>query len=230
MASRVRLPSISLIVARSYPGNVIGYKNKLPWHIKSDLRRFRIITTGHAVIMGRATFDSIGRALSNRTNIVMSTNAILSNQDVIDVDGETQLYWANNRENALFVADISSILRDVDDIFIIGGERMYELFDELVNRVFLTEVFDDFEGDSFFKKKFRSKEWKYLVEEDHSKNYAGDDHNYRFTMLERRERRYRHQYLTQFYTEQADKIEWMKRNIPLNAKIVQSYIQNHLDL
>ena len=57
MAGRVRLPSISFIVARSYPGNVIGYKNKLPWRIKSDLKRFRRITNGHAIIMGRSTFE-----------------------------------------------------------------------------------------------------------------------------------------------------------------------------
>ena len=230
MSTRVRLPSISLIVARSYPEYVIGSKGKLPWHISCDLKRFRRITTGHAVIMGRATFDSIGRALPNRTNIVMTNSKILNNDAFIRIDEDTQLYWANDRENALFVADISSILREMEDIFIIGGEKMYELFDALVNRVYLTEVFDSFQGDAFFNKQFKMPEWKCLVEEDYSRNYNGDDFPHRFTILERRERRHRYQYLTQFYTEQAGKAEWIKCNVKLPQKKISEYIQAHLDL
>src|SRR5208283_5180300 len=134
MASRVRLPSISLIVARSYPGNVIGYQNKLPWHIKSDLKRFKSITSGHVIIMGRSTFDSIGRVLPERTNIVMSATPRPSIGPSFQADETTQLFWTNRREDALFLADVISIWRKVDDIFVIGGEKMYTLFDDLVNR------------------------------------------------------------------------------------------------
>src|SRR5208337_621034 len=103
MASRVRLPSISLIVARSYPGNVIGYKNKLPWHLNSDLRRFREITIGHVVIMGRNTFNSIGRPLPNRTNIVLTRDTSFVNSLSINFGEETQLCWSNTFEDSLLI-------------------------------------------------------------------------------------------------------------------------------
>src|SRR5882724_3180559 len=128
MSNRARMPSISFIVARSSPGNVIGYENKLPWHLKSDLKRFREITTGHVVIMGRATFESIGRPLPNRTNIVLSRNPALTNSGGINFDEGTQLTWTNTFEDALLTADIISICRQKSDIFVIGGEAMYKLF------------------------------------------------------------------------------------------------------
>src|SRR5277367_244237 len=140
MSNRVRLPSISFIVARSYPGNVIGYKNRLPWHLKSDLRRFRQITTGHAIILGRATFDSIGRVLPNRTNVVLSKNPRHANVEGLAIDEETNLYWTSTREDALHYADLVSIIRGKHDIFIIGGQTMYTLFHDLVNKVYLTQV------------------------------------------------------------------------------------------
>ena len=213
MAARVRLPSISFIVARSYPGNVIGHQNKLPWHIKSDLRRFRLITTGHAIIMGRSTFESIGRALPDRANIVVSRSKQLPNQPTIASDNGTQLFRANSLENALFIADITSICRGHDELFVIGGEAMYSLFDELVNRVYLTEVFDNSPGDAFFKKRFTSKKWKIVQEQDFPKNCEGDDYPHRFSILQKRDRKYRYEFVAQFFTNKIEKYEWLKNQI-----------------
>src|SRR5277367_3957552 len=133
MPSRVRLPSISFIVARSYPGNVIGYKNKLPWHLKSDLKRFREITMDHVIIMGRTTFESIGRVLPRRTNVVMSRNSLYQNENGQIIDEETNLYVTATFEDALFYSDVVSILREKKDIFVIGGSMLYDLFAPFVN-------------------------------------------------------------------------------------------------
>jgi dihydrofolate reductase len=230
MAGRVRLPSISFIVARSYPGNVIGHKNKLPWHIKSDLKRFRRITTGHAIIMGRSTFESIGRALPDRTNIVMSRTNKLSNQTTLTSENGTQLFWASSLEDALFAADITSICRGEDELFVVGGEAMYSLFDAFVNRVYLTEVFDNFPGDAFFKKRFTLKEWKFVEEHDYPKNYEGDDYPYRFSILQRRDRKYRYEFVTKFFTDKLKKYEWLKNQIKSNKPKVEQYIQNNLEV
>ena len=230
MAGRVRLPSISFIVARSYPGNVIGYKNKLPWRIKSDLKRFRRITNGHAIIMGRSTFESIGRALPDRANIVVSRSQNLSNQTRLTSDNGIQLFWATSLEDALFVADITSICRGHDELFVIGGEAIYSLFDELVNRVYLTEVFDNSPGDAFFKKRFTSKEWKYVEEQDFPKNCEGDDYPHRFSILQKRDRKYRYAFVSQFFTDKLEKYEWLKNQIKSNKPRVDQYIQNNLDL
>ncbi|MGI9464727.1 MAG: dihydrofolate reductase, partial [Aestuariivirgaceae bacterium] len=92
---RVTMPSISFIVARSYPGNVIGCENELPWSLKTDLKNFRTITTGHVVVMGRKTLESIGKPLPNRTNVVLSREESKKSNGV---------YWAGNVEDALFIA------------------------------------------------------------------------------------------------------------------------------
>jgi dihydrofolate reductase len=230
MAGRVRLPSISFIVARSYPGYVIGYKNKLPWHIKSDLKRFRRITSGHTIIMGRSTFESIGRALPDRTNIVMSRGNKLSNQTTLTSDNGTQLFWAASLEDALFAADITSICRGQDELFVIGGEAMYSLFDNLVNRIYLTEVFSEFLGDAFFKKRFKTKDWKYVEEQDFPKNYQGDDYPHRFSILQKRDRKYRYEFVTQYFTDKLEKCEWLKVQIKSNKPKFKQYIQNNLDI
>ena len=230
MASRVRLPSISFMVARSYPGNVIGYKHTIPWHVKSDLKRFREITIQHAIIMGRSTYNSIGRALPKRANIVMTRDHKTLNTSVIHYDNETQIYFANTMEDALFAADIISICLEQEDIFIIGGETIYSLFDELVNRVYLTEVFGDFSGDAFFKKAFPSKKWITLKEEDYSKNYVGDEFGHRFSILQRRERRYRYEFVSKFFTERLQKSEWLKSQVKSHKRNVDKYIENHLEL
>lgn len=230
MASKVRLPSISFIVARSYPGNVIGYKNKLPWHIRSDLRQFKRITTGHAIIMGRSTFELVGRALPDRANIVMTRSNNLSNTSAISYDNGTQLYWATTREDALFAADVISICREKDDLFVIGGETMYALFDDVVNRVYLTQVFEELTGDAFFNKAFSLKQWKTLKEEEYSKNDEGDQFGHRFSILQRRDRKYRYEFVSKFFTNKLEKYEWLKNQVKSHKRTVDDYIQRNLEI
>jgi len=232
MSNRVRLPSISFIVARSYPGNVIGYKNRLPWHLKSDLKRFRQITSGHAIILGRATFDSIGRVLPNRTNVVLSKNPRHANVEGLAIDEETNLYWTSTREDALHYADLVSIIRGKQDIFIVGGQTMYTLFHDLVNKVYLTQVFGQFDGDAFFDNTFPAPEWKALDELDVTKNDNGDDFSYRFSVYERRERRSRYEryeFVARFFTDNSNRDKWLQTKMKVSEERVDTYIQGNLD-
>ena len=122
MAQQAKMPSISFIVARSYPGNVIGFQNQLPWHLQTDLKRFRKITSGHVIVMGRKTHESIGKMLPKRTNIVLTSKRSPINSRLIDIELDTQLIFTNNIEETLFVADVISICKELVDIFVIGGQ------------------------------------------------------------------------------------------------------------
>ncbi|MDR3408033.1 MAG: dihydrofolate reductase [Methylovirgula sp.] len=225
MAKYVEMPSISFIVARSYPGCVIGCDNKLPWHLRSDLRRFREITTGHVVIMGSKTFASIGRPLPNRANVVLS-NEVRSNDGPIVADGP--LFWASNREAALYLADLVSIANEKIDFFVIGGERIYSLFldADLINKVYLTEVFADVAGDAYFRYKFARDKWRLLHEEDLSAS-EHDDYGSRFLIYERKERRNRLRWLSEFYTDKLSKTEWVSQYLKEHRREINSYEQAH---
>jgi dihydrofolate reductase len=230
LTMRARMPSISFIVARSYPGNVIGYKNALPWHLRSDLKNFRKITTNHVIIMGRKTHVSIGKALPNRTNLVMTRSEILANRHEIDVDSDTDLIFTNTYEDTLFVADVVSICRGNGDIFIIGGGTMYELFGRFVNRVFLTQVIANVQGDAFFNMEFDRKEWKTVSEESFAKEEGINDYPFMFSVLERRERQYRHKLIKNFMTEIEIKRSWIKKNLDMNRPKFEKYFQENLEL
>src|SRR5215470_13252515 len=117
----MRLPSISYVVARSWPDSIIGRRNVMPWHLRTDLQRFKTITIGHPIIMGRKTFLSIGRALPGRVNIVLSRGAEFDPNNGLWHHDETMLLWAENRESALFFADVISIAKEKSDFFVIGG-------------------------------------------------------------------------------------------------------------
>ncbi len=125
---------ISLIAAMA-ENRVIGRNNKMPWYLPSDRKRFHAITRGHPVIMGRKTFESIGRPLSNRTNIV------LSRQKAYAVPG------------CIVVHDIDSAFAacaGADEVFVCGGE---EIFQETINRadrIYLTIIHCNVEGDAYF--------------------------------------------------------------------------------
>jgi dihydrofolate reductase len=217
------MPSISTIVARSYPGDVIGYKNKLPWQMKSDLKRFREITTGHVVIMGRTTFLSIGRALPNRTNIVLTRDTSLINDNSLSFEDETQLCWSNTPEDALLIADIISICRQKKDIFVIGGNYMFDIYEKFVDKVFLTEVFAEVIGDAYFVKKFPTDEWKTKEEKEYQKNDTGDQYNSRFSIYEKRNKTTREEFISRFFTEQVEKKQWLSMQVKKNISKIISY-------
>ena len=116
---------------------VIGKNNALIWHLPADLKRFKALTTGHVIIMGRKTFESIGRPLPNRTTIVISRQQDLKIEGVI---------LAHSVEEAILKA--KSISRD--DIFIVGGAEIYQLSLPLADQILVTQLHDIFEGDAFF--------------------------------------------------------------------------------
>jgi len=124
------------LVAAIASNNVIGKENSLPWNIPEDLKRFKQMTSGHTILMGRKTFDSIGRPLPNRQNIVMTKD------ENFDQEG---IKVINDFDEALELIKESN-----DDIFVIGGSKIYELFEPVANSLAITRILKDFEGDAFF--------------------------------------------------------------------------------
>lgn len=125
------------IIAALTKDNVIGKAGKLPWHISDDLKNFRKLTSGNSVVMGRKTFESIGKPLPNRHNIVVSSS--LSVVPGIDV--------CSSLEDALEKA--KSYGRD---IFIIGGANLYQAAVPLVDKLYLSHVKESYDGDTYFPK------------------------------------------------------------------------------
>ena len=133
-------PIISIIAAVSL-NRVIGNSGAIPWHIKGELPRFKAITTGHAVIMGRVTFQSIvqslGHILPNRTNIVITRDAAFQAPGCIVCSSLTE---ALEKAKAI----------EPDEIFIIGGGQVYAEAIGIADKLYLTLVHKEFEGDTFF--------------------------------------------------------------------------------
>ena len=131
---------ISLIVAVSRNG-AIGLNNQLPWYLPEDLKYFKSVTMGKPLIMGRKTFDSIGRPLPGRANIVLTRDPQWTSDGVEVVQSV---------EQALVAGEISCEAADVDEIMVIGGEQIYRMTIDLADRIYLTQVDTDVEGDAFF--------------------------------------------------------------------------------
>ena len=127
---------ISLIVAAAQNG-VIGRDNQLIWRLPDDLKQFKRLTTGHPIIMGRKTFDSIGKPLPNRTSIVITRSKEWCMEGVLVV---------NSIEEAVEVAQKT----DTEEVFVIGGAEIYRLTLPIDDKIYLTEVRADFEGDAYF--------------------------------------------------------------------------------
>lgn len=125
---------INIIVAVAKNG-VIGDKNSLLWHIREDMVHFRTLTSGHPVIMGRKTYDSIGRPLPKRTNVVITRDTELQ------IEGCTM---AHSLEEAIALFDPQ------EEIFIIGGAQIYAQALPLAHRIYLTVVERDYQGDTSF--------------------------------------------------------------------------------
>ena len=160
----------SLIVAVG-ENNEIGKNNQLLWHIPEDLKNFKKITTGKTVIMGRNTYESIGRALPNRKNIVLSKNLLKIEEKI----KEDKKKYENESTKLEFYDDFLKVIdkyKDLDEeIFIIGGGQIYEKSLELgiVKRIYMSHVdFSDADADAYFPKVDLGK-WVTLTEE----NYDG---------------------------------------------------------
>jgi dihydrofolate reductase len=141
---------ISIIVARSTQG-VIGRDNELPWRLPADLKHFKSTTLGHPIIMGRNTWESLGRPLPDRRNIVISRTPGFSAEDA-----ET----FSSLEDALSACETS------DQVFIIGGAQVYEQAIEFADEMIITEVQIDVVGDAHFPE-FEEEDWRVTNFEEH---------------------------------------------------------------
>lgn len=158
--------TLSIIVAAAENG-VIGHNNNLIWHLSSDLKHFKNITTGHTVIMGRKTFESMGKALPNRRNIVITAN---------------KAYTAPGCE---IVPDIESALQlaaQEEEAFIIGGGTIYRAIWEKADKLYLTRVHTAPTGDISIPE-VKASEWQEISREAHP---ANEKNEYDYTFLEYR--------------------------------------------
>jgi len=140
---------ISIIVAVAQ-NNVIGKNNDLLWHIPRDMKHFKETTTGHHIISGRKTFESFGKPLPKRTNIIITRNKNYLQDGCIVV---------NSLENAINYA------KNDTEIFIIGGGEIYKQALNYADRIYLTKVHHSFDGDTFFPE-INPKEWKEIKKSD----------------------------------------------------------------
>ncbi len=150
----------------------IGKNASLPWRLPGELARFKKITTGHPIIMGRKTYESIGRPLPGRTNIVVTRHSDFSKEGVL---------VAHNLEDAFKMAQNQE---GGQEIFVIGGAEIFKQVLSTTDRLYLTMIEGKFEGDVFFPK-IDLKNWKEIsrekVEKDSKNNY-----NFEFITYERR--------------------------------------------
>jgi dihydrofolate reductase len=158
---------VSLIVAMERNG-VIGRDGGLPWHLSTDLRRFKQLTMGHHIIMGRKTFESIGRLLPGRTSVVVTRQSD---------------FVAPGAIIAHCLPDAVAAASNDDEAFIIGGAEIYQQALDIVDRIYLTEVDADVPGDARFPDFDRS-EWAVADRTEHPADER-NDHPHTFTVLER---------------------------------------------
>lgn len=144
------MTSLSLIVAVASNGT-IGINNTLPWHLPEDLKRFRALTTGHHIIMGRKTYESLNRLLPDRTTVIVT----------------------RNRDYAVPGAVITHSLQeavascgDDPEAFLIGGAELYAEGFELADKLYLTEIHAEYEGDAFLPA-FDCQQWREIARESH---------------------------------------------------------------
>jgi len=154
--------NITIIVAAA-ENNAIGKDNDLIWNLPDDLKRFKKLTLGHCIIMGRKTFDSFPGLLPNRKHIIISN--------------KSKKYF---QENVIVVNNINDALKAAEDDenpFIIGGGQIYKLALDYSNKIELTRVHEKFEADTFFPEIDETK-WKLINSEKHEKD---ENHNLSFT-------------------------------------------------
>lgn len=151
-----------IMIAATAENNALGKNNVLIWHLPDDFKRFKFLTTGHHIIMGRKTFESFPKPLPNRTHIVISNQENYAPEGCIVV---------NSLEKALSIAPKS------EDVFIIGGGQIYQIALPFTDKIELTKVHENFEADAFFPE-LSPNEWELNSEEFHPKD---EKHLFEFT-------------------------------------------------
>ncbi len=162
------------IIAAVSNNNVIGNENRLIWHMPADLKRFKNITIGHTLIMGRKTFQSIGKPLPGRTTIVVTS------QEELDIQGCPK---ATSFKEAI------KLVKDEKEVFIVGGAEIYQqaIKSYYTKKIYLTRIFADFEGDTYFPEIYPEK-WELIERID----YEPDEKNiypYAFLVYKRKVRK-----------------------------------------
>lgn len=159
-----RTSNISLIAAMGR-NRVIGRDGQMPWHLPDDLKYFKQKTLGHTVIMGRKTWDAMGRMLPNRRNVVVSRNADFRADGAIVV---------NSLDEALRHG--SEGAAGQQELFVIGGEQIYRMAMEKADRIYLTRIDAEFQGDAYFPE-FDERHWRCVSREPHP---ADERHAHKF--------------------------------------------------
>lgn len=160
---------ISLLVAMDR-NHVIGYENDMPWHLPRDLKHFKEKTTGQTIIMGRKTFDSIGKALPNRKNIVLTRQKDYTEKDVEVIYHLDQIY------------EIAKA-NPVEELFIIGGGNLYQQVLPHADRMYITQIDDSFNGDTHFPS-FSKADWS-LTKKTKGVKDSKNPYNYYFLQYDR---------------------------------------------
>lgn len=161
---------LSIIVAKA-KNNTIGKDNKLLWHIPDDLKRFKQLTTNHNIIMGRKTFESLGRILPNRKHIIFSQNPDFK------IDNE-------NIEIVHSMLQIQQYIEDEEENFVIGGAMIYNLLMPYVTKMYVTEIDKDFEGDTVFPR-INDDKWQEISREEGPKDEE-NDFKYEYVIYKRK--------------------------------------------
>ncbi|WP_455481597.1 dihydrofolate reductase [Bartonella sp. B35(2025)] len=163
------------LIAAVAKNNVIGRKGAIPWRLSTDLQRFKALTLGRPIIMGRKTWDSLKHPLSGRTNIVITRNCTFTAEGAI---------IAHSFSEAYCIAKSVASKDGADAIFIIGGGEIFQQALSIAGKIFLTEVLDSIEGDSFFPV-FDKEEWT-IVQMQYIPEGDKDSHPTRFVVYERK--------------------------------------------
>ena len=156
------------IIAALAENRVIGVNNTLPWRLPNDLKHFRRLTTGHAIILGRKNYESIGKPLPERTNIVITRNRDFRAHGCL---------VAHSLDEAL------ALSRNDPEIFVIGGAEIYRAALAHTNRLYLTRVHATITGDTYFPE-FDETEWREISRERHERDER-HAYDYSFVVLER---------------------------------------------
>ena len=158
---------LSIVVAMD-DNRLIGNNNQLPWHLPADLAYFKKLTTGKSLLMGRKTYDSIGKPLPNRRNIVITRNSKIS------ISG---CEVVSSVEKALILT------KDEDEVMVIGGASLCEQLLPQVNRLYITKIDGEFEGDIYFPQ-YDDLNWRQVSCESHPKDIA-NAYSHHFIVLDR---------------------------------------------
>jgi dihydrofolate reductase len=142
------MSQLSIIVAVAND-NVIGINNTLPWHLPEDLKRFKALTMGHHIIMGRKTYESLGRLLPGRTTVIVTRNKRYQVEGAIIVNSLDQALESCGNDN---------------EAFLIGGAELYQIGLDKADKLYLTEVHASFEGDAFLPT-FYLEQWQEITRE-----------------------------------------------------------------